>query len=183
MHGKHILHYERRIRAHRVNYGKTRESPRTCKVFIFLFIRVISQDRVCTGDLIATNTRAPSTRSRRRNCEQKYLRHPGFQSSHVITRDKRLFLLSAPSANTIVFRRQRFRCTVTGVACCTGTSKSYELAHFILSLANNAQISATTTGKTPFVRIHPSSGGETRRPKLFQPGNNRIIKLYCVDRV
>lgn len=36
----------------------------------------------------------------------------GFQSSHVITRDKRLFLSYALSANTIVFRRQRFRCTV-----------------------------------------------------------------------
>lgn len=70
-----------------------------------------------------------------------------FQFSHVITRDKRLFLLAALSANTIVFRRQRFRCTVAGVARCTGTSKSYELAHFILSLANDAQISATTAEK------------------------------------
>lgn len=74
------------------------------------------------------------------------------------SRDKRLFLFSALSANTIVFRRRRFRCTVA--VRCTRTSKPYELAHFILSLANNAQISATTSQKKPFVRVHPSKSAE-----------------------
>lgn len=56
------------------------------------------------------------------------------------------------------------------------------------NLANFPSYRSSTThkrrghGKTPFMRIHPLRE-ETRRRKLFQPGNNRIIKFHCVDRI
>lgn len=78
-------------------------------------------------------------------------------------------LSSALSANTIVFRRQRFRYTVAVPGPC-------ELAHFILSLANNAQISATIIEKA--IRVY--SPFNELCLKLFQ---EEIIRFYYVDHI